>query len=31
MITKEFMQHVIVVATLLAVGYYLIVWRPKKN
>jgi len=29
--TKEFIQHVIVVAGLLALGYYLLVYRPAKK
>lgn len=31
MVTKIFIQHVIVVAMLLVAGYYLIVWRPKRD
>jgi len=29
--TKEFIQHLIVIAGLLILGYYLIIWRPKRN
>jgi hypothetical protein len=31
MTDPNFIRHVIVVAGLLSAGYYLIVWRPKRN